>query len=403
MFADLASGPRASGMVSQGRVANLIGAKPEERRGVLEEAAGIAGLRARRHEAELKLRQAEGTSPAARTFWGSSVSSRRGCASRRGRPSVIATFPDLCARRRATGLPSWSPGPRRRSRRRAGRLPAGRRALALAGSAADEARRLAEAAHAAIEAPRAEEGVARTLLERRRVEAENLAAEADRAQAALAEAESALTQLLADLEDARAVEADARTAETRAQREAAGLASAEAQIPARIEAAEAEARSLDGELSGAETRTETATEAAAALAARANQIAAELAFADQRHRRVQDQLAQLVVQRAAAEAQALPESALEAADAKPARCRGGAGGRPCGIRIRRAPPRRGRQPRHCRPRCRPRRRNRARRRRARTDRCRPAPAIRPPARGGRAARRPPRARCRGAPRAPCRR
>ena len=47
------------GMVSQGRVAALIGAKPEERRGVLEEAAGIAGLRARRHEAELKLRQAE--------------------------------------------------------------------------------------------------------------------------------------------------------------------------------------------------------------------------------------------------------------------------------------------------------------------------------------------------------
>ncbi|MBY0335653.1 MAG: AAA family ATPase, partial [Acetobacteraceae bacterium] len=59
MFADLASGPRASGMVSQGRVAALIGAKPEERRSVLEEAAGISGLRARRHEAELKLRQAE--------------------------------------------------------------------------------------------------------------------------------------------------------------------------------------------------------------------------------------------------------------------------------------------------------------------------------------------------------
>ena len=40
-------------------VAAMIGAKPEERRQVLEEAAGISGLRARRHEAELKLRQAE--------------------------------------------------------------------------------------------------------------------------------------------------------------------------------------------------------------------------------------------------------------------------------------------------------------------------------------------------------
>ena len=59
MFADIGSGARASAMVSQGRVSTLIQAKPEDRRQVLEEAAGIAGLRARRHEAELKLRQAE--------------------------------------------------------------------------------------------------------------------------------------------------------------------------------------------------------------------------------------------------------------------------------------------------------------------------------------------------------
>src|SRR5690606_24952332 len=59
LFADIGSGARSSAMVSQGRVAALIAAKPEERRQVLEEAAGIAGLRARKHEAELKLRQAE--------------------------------------------------------------------------------------------------------------------------------------------------------------------------------------------------------------------------------------------------------------------------------------------------------------------------------------------------------
>ena len=59
LFADLASGARASGMVSQGRVGALVGARPEDRRAVLEEAAGITGLHARRHEAELKLRAAE--------------------------------------------------------------------------------------------------------------------------------------------------------------------------------------------------------------------------------------------------------------------------------------------------------------------------------------------------------
>ena len=59
LFADLASGARASAMVSQGRVGALVSARPEERRSILEEAAGITGLHARRHEAELKLRAAE--------------------------------------------------------------------------------------------------------------------------------------------------------------------------------------------------------------------------------------------------------------------------------------------------------------------------------------------------------
>src|SRR5260370_24282602 len=46
-------------MVSQGGVGAIVSARPEERDGVLEEAAGITGLHARRHEAELKLRAAE--------------------------------------------------------------------------------------------------------------------------------------------------------------------------------------------------------------------------------------------------------------------------------------------------------------------------------------------------------
>ena len=59
LFADLASGARASAMVSQGRVGTLVSARPEDRRIVLEEAAGITGLYARRREAEIKLRAAE--------------------------------------------------------------------------------------------------------------------------------------------------------------------------------------------------------------------------------------------------------------------------------------------------------------------------------------------------------
>jgi chromosome segregation protein len=59
LFADAATGAQSAGIVSQGRIAALIAAKPSERRLLLDEAAGTAGLHARRHEAELKLKGAE--------------------------------------------------------------------------------------------------------------------------------------------------------------------------------------------------------------------------------------------------------------------------------------------------------------------------------------------------------
>lgn len=59
LFADAASGANSPALVSQGRVSDIINAKPTDRRMILEEAAGVAGLHARRHEAELRLRAAE--------------------------------------------------------------------------------------------------------------------------------------------------------------------------------------------------------------------------------------------------------------------------------------------------------------------------------------------------------
>src|SRR4051812_37644646 len=59
LFADAASGAHSPSLVSQGRVGTLINAKPADRRAILEDAAGIAGLYSRRHEAELRLRAAE--------------------------------------------------------------------------------------------------------------------------------------------------------------------------------------------------------------------------------------------------------------------------------------------------------------------------------------------------------
>ncbi len=59
LFADAASGAHSTAIISQGRIGDIISAKPADRRQLLEDAAGIAGLHARRHEAELRLRAAE--------------------------------------------------------------------------------------------------------------------------------------------------------------------------------------------------------------------------------------------------------------------------------------------------------------------------------------------------------
>ena len=58
-FADLSTGAHSPSLISQGKIGQLVPAKPEERRAILEEAAGIAGIHVRRHEAETRLNAAE--------------------------------------------------------------------------------------------------------------------------------------------------------------------------------------------------------------------------------------------------------------------------------------------------------------------------------------------------------
>jgi len=58
-FADLSTGAHSPSLISQGRIGQIVTSKPIERRSVLEEAAGISGIHARRHEAETRLNAAE--------------------------------------------------------------------------------------------------------------------------------------------------------------------------------------------------------------------------------------------------------------------------------------------------------------------------------------------------------
>ena len=59
LFADASTGSRSPALVRQGQIGEIVGAKPNARRRILEEAAGVAGLHARRHEAEMRLKAAE--------------------------------------------------------------------------------------------------------------------------------------------------------------------------------------------------------------------------------------------------------------------------------------------------------------------------------------------------------
>jgi chromosome segregation protein len=59
LFEDAATGARSPALVRQGQIGEIVNAKPEQRRRILEDAAGVAGLHTRRHEAELRLKAAE--------------------------------------------------------------------------------------------------------------------------------------------------------------------------------------------------------------------------------------------------------------------------------------------------------------------------------------------------------
>ena len=59
LFADASTGANSPALVRQGQISELIAARPQNRRRVLEEAAGVSGLYGRRHEAELRVRAAQ--------------------------------------------------------------------------------------------------------------------------------------------------------------------------------------------------------------------------------------------------------------------------------------------------------------------------------------------------------
>ncbi len=313
LFADMASGAHASGMVSQGRVGTLITARPEDRRAVLEEAAGITGLHARRHEAELKLRAAEANMARAEDLRGQ-LEAQLGALKRQARQASRYRNISGAIRQAEAELLSIQ-----RARADAVRseaqaaLHAARLAVAAATEATTQASTHATEAAAALPPLREAESTARTALERHRVAQEQIAAEEERARAALAEATRRLDQLGQDLSHADQLRRDSDAAEARLGTEDASLAEADTGHVVRAEAAETAVADAAEAVRLAEAEANRATEAAAEANARAQAVAQQLVQAEQRWRRLEDQFARIREERDRIGAQAIDPAALHAA------------------------------------------------------------------------------------------
>jgi chromosome segregation protein len=268
LFADAATGAHSPALVRQGQIAELINAKPKNRRRVLEDAAGIAGLYQRRHEAELKLRGAEQNlariDDVLEQLTGQIASLAR-------QAKQAARYRAIGAELRASeGLLLWL----RWRDADATRLSTDevlRAALSDAARAEKDALGAAEAresAETALPPLREEEAIAAAVLQRLYVERDSMDAEAARAAEAVASLDARIAQLARDLERETALNADAGETIATLEAEAEALTAAtegHAEALAAAEAAAIAANDVLGDREGALARE---TELQADLAAR---------------------------------------------------------------------------------------------------------------------------------------
>ncbi|HEX6441845.1 MAG TPA: chromosome segregation protein SMC [Stellaceae bacterium] len=313
LFADAATGPHSGALVSQGRIGALIAAKPEERRLLLDEAAGTAGLHARRHEAELRLRAAEQNlarlddviATIAAQIEALRKQARQARRYRRlGEQIRLAEAQLFDARWRGAAMEVAY---------LAGELRQAERAVAAATEEAVAAERSRGEAEAGLPTLRMAQAAASAAAQRIAHAREALEQELGRIVAAKAEAQRRLQQVEADrareaghLSDAEA--ALARLAEERAMLERA--ADAEARQHAE---AEAQHRVATAELASAETGLQQMTEAAATGEARRAALERQRCDLAERHPRLQSRLAEGERQRQELTASQVSPEALERA------------------------------------------------------------------------------------------
>ncbi|NQW54658.1 MAG: AAA family ATPase [Rhodospirillales bacterium] len=212
LFADAATGSRSTALVSQGRIGALINARPVDRRGVIDEAAGITGLYARRHEAELRLRAAEQNLARVQDVLVALEEQHKGLKRQARQASRYRNLSDHIRRAEATVLALKLANAERDLAESAERLKEAEaqvsdltRLVGLATTAQAEAA-------TALPPLRNDEAAAAAALQRLRVAHDALTAEAERVAAAQLEAETRLQQTEQDVARERGRKGDAETA-----------------------------------------------------------------------------------------------------------------------------------------------------------------------------------------------
>ncbi len=317
LFNDLATGAHSSGLVSQGRVGALVSAKPDERRRLLEEAAGITGLHARRHEAELKLRAAESNLERAEDLRGQLEAQLEGLKRQARQANRYRAISGLVRGAEADLLALQRARVEQLRAAAAAALHGAEAAVVAAAAATITTSAAATEAAAALPPLRSTESEARTTLERQRIGAEQLTAEAARVTEALAAATTRAAQASQDRAHATDRLREAEAALARLAEETARLDAEDATHPPRMQAAEAAAATTADTARGLEAEANRLTEHAADLAAWHRALSEQLTQAEQRLRRVTGQAEQVAAEQARlADGRVSPERLAEAEDAR---------------------------------------------------------------------------------------
>jgi chromosome segregation protein len=273
LFADQATGAHSTALVSQGRVGALINAKATDRRGLLEEAAGITGLHSRRHEAELRLRAAETNLERLDDVIATLEAQHKGLKKQARQATRYRNIADQLRRTEAIALHLEAEEVKATLAEARARLEeAERKEASLARAAAEAATRQATAA-AALPPLRQSEGEAAAALQRLLVDRDNLDREEAQAAAALAQAGERRTQLQGDRARAASLTEDAQGARTRLEEERAAINEATAGEGDARRNAEAERRSAAEKIGEGERELAALTEQIATGEARAAALA----------------------------------------------------------------------------------------------------------------------------------